>query len=229
MGAQLGTANKVIIARLALTNVGAESNLEAFNEDTAEAKAVRDWYDFCRLEALDDLDWGFARTRRLLALDSEDPPQESSSNIWGYRYQYPENCVRARRLQNPWNPPTDAFPFEIELNSNEQKTILTDIQNATLVYTKNITNAGLFTPRFVTALSYLLASRIAFTLTGKSEIADANYKYWEVHKRKAEANEANELVDAPAPDADWIEEREGIISPVGAMRTTVTTYPDASN
>ena len=224
----LGNTSEAFIARMALVHVGAETNIESLNEDTPEAAAIRTWYDFCRLEALENFDWSFARKRRLGSLDGQDPPQEDGSNIWGYRYQYPEDAIVLRKIQHPWSPPDEFFPFEVETNDAEQKTILTDIQDATFVYTFDVVNPGRFTPLFTVALSHLLASRIAFTLTGKRHIGVDNFNLYTRYKKEAEASNANESKLAPPPDADWIRAREGTTLPIGE-RTTLTTFPDGNN
>ena len=217
--------SKVKIGNMALSHIGASSSIESFSEETAAAQAVDLWYDFSRLQILEAYDWGFARKRQALALDSEAAPE----GVWGFRYQYPADAVSIREICNPLGPDADAIPFEIELSSDGlRKTILTDVEDATVIYTKDLETTSLYTAFFVEALSYLLAHHIAYTITGKRTIRQEMLEIYNQYIQLAPAQNANERVDRPKRNAPWIRARDaGTLSVTGT--TTIGQLADADN
>ena len=210
------------IANMALGHVGTRSNIESLaDEVSTEANACRLWYDYSRVQTLEAFDWNFARVRAVLTTHGEDPPD----GVWGFRYVYPGDCVSARKLENPtgtvagqtgvwvsnFSTPAirgDAIAFEIELNSaGTQKTILTDLSDATLVYTFEQKSMNLWSPLGIEALALALASHIAFTLTGKIKLSQNLALTFQYMMLLAPANNANEMVDKPPRDSDWVRGR----------------------
>ena len=202
---------------MALDNLGAKSTIESFEEASAEARTIRLWYDQSRLTVLEAYPWSFATKRLALTEHSEDPP----TNIWAYRYQYPADCVKARSLQMPqWTVggivtevpafliQPDAIPFDIEMDSTGAfQTILTNLQDAILVYTFDQTNPQHFDRQFVIALSYMLAFNIAIKVTGRKAVKDDMAVYYKQALMEAAAANLNEKVEPPAREADSIRAR----------------------
>lgn len=208
----------VDIGNMALTNIASRHTIESLTESTKEANLVNIWYDISRKATLEALDWGFARKRQALATHTEDPP----SGEWQYRYQYPADCLKARRLENPvivnqsivrgvplQLVEPDAIPFEIEMagTSFQEKTILTDLAEATLVYTFDQDITDTFSSTFSRCLSFELSSRIAMALTGKLVIQEKMLEYWRLYLAIASQTDANEQVSRPPRDADHIRGR----------------------
>ena len=199
------------IANMALSHIGAKPTIESFTEKSAEAEQVNIWYDYSRLQVLEASDWNFARKRRTMALHGDTISETASdplAGVWKFRYQYPDDCVAARKVQNPNAPPKDAIPFDIETSlDGEQKTILTDAEDAVLVYTWDLANTDMFSPLFTLALSHLLAHEIAFSLTGKRKIKIDELTIYNRVLNEAKSMIANESVEPPPRDADWIRAR----------------------
>lgn len=196
------SVSSVGIANMALSHVGARAKIQTLTENSAEAKQCNIWYDFSRTQALEAYDWAFARKRLTLALDGDAAPDE-----WSFRYQYPADCVAFRRIWNPNGPDDDAIPFAVETNSNQARTILTNLDSAVGVYTFDLSSTVMFTPFFVEALSHLLAHHIAFSLTGKLDIKNQEMQIFNAMIRQAGAANANEAVDPPPRDAEWVRGR----------------------
>ncbi|MCH8816091.1 MAG: hypothetical protein IH957_13565 [Chloroflexi bacterium] len=198
------------IANMALSHLGKDT-IENRTEQTPEGEQVRIWYDYSRRMVLEVYDWNFARGRLTAALHGDtisETATDPMAGVWGYRYQYPNDCVMMRKIQNPSAPPADAIPFEVELNLDRtQRSILTDQEDAVLVYTADIENTDLFSGLFVLAFSHLLASHMAFALTGKVKIADGQMNKFRGVLPAATAASANEAVSAPPRDVDWIRDR----------------------
>ncbi len=208
------------IANMALSHVGARSTIENLSEESAEAKQAILWYDYSRIQALEFFNWSFARKRLALTTHSEAAPE----GVWGFRYQYPADCVVARELENPASgrfssgivrlPSSfvevrgDAIPFSVEMASTgDNKTVLTDLDEATLIYTFDQQDVGLFSGLFVEMLSHLLAHHIAFALTGKRSIAVDELQKFQGLLQQAPAVDANEQVAQPPRDAEWVRGR----------------------
>jgi hypothetical protein len=156
------------------------------------------------LQALEDHNWNFARKRVTLATHSEDPPE----NQWTYRYEYPSDCVKARLIANPLGWSDDAVPFEVETTADgAEKTILTDMAEAVLVYTFDQTNPVMFSSRFIDALSWRIAYHLAFPLTGKQEIETKAMQVYNAIIRQATGSNAGEGHERGPREAESIRAR----------------------
>lgn len=199
----MAVLSAVDIANLALSHVGQEGSIESLSEESAEAKECNRWYDQARREALGVHDWSFARKRQVLTLHGDDAPQP-----WAYRYQYPADCVRFRLISNPAGVDEDAVPFEIEMSEDgTQKTILTDMNTATGVYTFDQLAPGVYTEFFVDLLALSLARRIAVPLTAKDSVFQRVNKWYNRARLVAPAQDENERVDRKPREAEHIRAR----------------------
>ena len=220
-----------LIANMALTHVGAENDIEELLEETVEAKACNTWYGFSLLQTLEAYDWSFARRRAVLTLHGDTistTAQQPLAGVWGFRYVYPADCVVLRKMQHPNAPPDNALPFEIELSlDGNEKTIVTNVENAVAVFTFNQTAANLYTPGFVLALSYALAVNIAYTLTAKITVSKEMERRFGIAIGHAAANMLNEAVEKPPRDAAWIRDRTG--AGTGTVGQDWRPFADGSN
>lgn len=188
--------SQVAICNLALGHIGDRGRIEALTENGVQSRECLRWYDLSLQEALEAFDWSFARRRIALAVHSDDPPAE-----WAFRYALPADCLKARRLVNPAGPKANAVPYELELSDDgTQRTLLTNLEDAVLVYTRVQNDPLLYSTQFVLALSHTLASHIALALTGKTAIAEQQMKLAYARTFEAAGSNANEEVpDEPRP------------------------------
>ena len=207
------SVSEVSICNMALSKIGASSSIESLTEDSSEAKECNLWYTFSRKQALASNDWSFARRRLTLATHGDDPP----NGVWGYRYQYPSDCIQFRKIESPvsgagvWSPEekrlvadADAIPFSIELDEDQDsKSILSNLDNAIGVYTMNLTEVTLFSEFFVTALSTAIAVNVAYALTKKSKLEDKMAQRFQQLILVAQAVDGNEQVEPPPREASW--------------------------
>ncbi len=205
----------VMICNMALSHVG-KGKIESLDEASAGARECKLWYDIARRTCLEAHDWNFARKRLAGALHSDAP-----AGTWAFRYQYPSDCIALREIVNPLggNEPImapdgyrqyapDPIPFAIEVSSDgSARTILTNMDQAVLVYTFNQLSTATFNSLFVDLLSYQLAHKIAFALTGKATLKDRMLENYAGLLRTAPIVNANEGMMAPPKDADWIRGR----------------------
>ena len=194
------------IINMALSHLGKDP-IENRSEQSAEGKQSRIWYDYSRQMVLEAYDWNFARKRRTTALHGDTISETASdpmAGVWAYRYQYPDDSLAVRKIQNPNAPPDDATPFEVETNlDGTEKTVLTDMENAVIVYTWDLENTDMSSSLFVLAFSHLLAHHMAFALTGKRSIKSDELKIYQGVLPGAAAASANEAVKPPPRKAPW--------------------------
>jgi hypothetical protein len=207
------SVSEVSICNMALSKIGASSNIESLTESSAEAKECNLWYTFSRRQALASNNWSFARRRLTLATHGDDPPD----GVWGYRYQYPSDCLQFRKIESPvsgtgaWSPEekrlvadADAIPFSIELDDNQDsKSILTNLDNAIGVYTMDLTEVTLFSEFFVTTLATAIAVNIAYALTKKSKLEDKMAQRFQQLVVAAQAVDGNEQMEPPPREVSW--------------------------
>jgi len=152
------------ICNLALSHVGSSTVLQSMNETFKEAQQCKLHYDQCRRETLQRLDWSFARRTVGLSLQGQAP------STWRFSYAYPDGCLKLLRVYTPElfeRRGSPLPPYNLAVSANgEQRNIWSDQENAVAEFTADVTAVSIFDGQFVTALSYLLASRIAPALVG---------------------------------------------------------------
>ena len=207
------SVSEVSICNMALSKIGASSSIESLTEGSAEANECNLWYTFSRRQTLQATDWGFARRRITLATHGDDPP----SGVWGYRYQYPSDCLTMRKIESPvsgvgvWSPEekrlvadADAIPFSVELDDNQDtKSILSNLDNAIAVYTMDLVEVTLFSEMFVTTLATAIAANIAYALTKKTKLEEKMALRFQQIIMAAGAVDGNEQMEPPPREASW--------------------------
>ena len=216
--------SKVKIANMALSNIGTKSTIESLTEDSSEAQQASLHYDYARAVALSAFPWSFATKRVTLATHAD-----ATTTDYSFRYQYPADCFVARELENPLGPDADPVPFAVEMSLNgTTKTILTNLNDAVLIYTFDQEITSLFTPYFVRTLSFMLGHLMAYALTGKQSVAADMWNQYRFMIGQASASDANERVAPPKREAPWIEERATRAR--SSTRIPITqVFPDGSN
>jgi hypothetical protein len=150
--------------------------------------------------------WNFARKRKVLTLHAEGPPEA----VWAFRYAYPDDCVKFREIENQIGPDADAHPFKVEMDSTgESKSILTNVKDACGIYTLDQKNPGVYSAYFVNLLSWVIASNIGFSLTGKQAVVDRALGNVFNLQVMAPALNSDEEVKTPPRDAEHIRYRNG--------------------
>jgi hypothetical protein len=197
----MAAASKIDICNMALSHLGSSQFIEDFypNDTSLEAVQATLWFDQARREVLEAFDWNFARKRGALSLHDEDAPDGQ----WSYRYTYPSDCLQARKIVNAVGRTADVVAFEIE-EFGDEVTILTDAEDAILIYTSDQDNNAVWSNRFTQALALLIAHYMAFALTGNLGTKEGMGQLYARAIRSATGSNASEgMADAPV-EADWI-------------------------
>ncbi len=189
--------SEVEICNQALDLVGAET-IVSLGEASAGARACQRLYPQARDALLSLHPWRFAASRQALALLAESPPAG-----WSLVYALPSDCLVARFLEAadglPAGPTTR---FEVRA-----ETLLTDLDQAVLIYTRRVETSGSFDPLFCESLSALLAVRLGAALRVDDALMREAQRAYQLALGQARAADANQASNRDQPEAEWIEAR----------------------
>jgi hypothetical protein len=148
-------ASDVQICNLGLAHLGNRGRVASIDpvDGSAEADYCASFFSLARNELLAMADWTFARKRVALALVTGP-----TTSRWEFAYSLPSDCLVPRRILTDI---TAADEQDSELYAIEGAVLMTNKEDAVLVYTRPIITAGSFSPSFVTAFGYLMAAYLA--------------------------------------------------------------------
>lgn len=222
-------ASEVDICNLALANLGDTATVSSINPPDASAQAQHcaRFYPAARNAMLELYNWNFA-VKRIALAEVANP-----STTWLYAYAAPAGEVNmisvlpADALDDyvASYPPPDSTdyppsyvpaqtplqiqtqPYTVEIDGNGNTIILTNVPNAVLRYSIIVTDASKFSPLFVVALGWLLASMLAGPLIkGDMGAAQAQrcLSMWKVFESEAEASDAGHGKINVQPVTPWM-------------------------
>ena len=194
----------VDICNLALLRLGTRSSISSFTEGSVEANACSQIYALVRDMLLASHNWGFATRRIGLAdLGTPLPP-------WGYRYAYPIDCLRVRAVL-PTDGTSAPSPFEVSGDQDQQgnsiKIILSNQDQAELLYTARVTSPDLFSPHFVEALSWMIAAELSTALCSDNTLSQYALQMAAQSIASSKANDANESPSKQDHLCEWVSVR----------------------
>lgn len=175
----------VKICNMALSHLGLP-RISSFDESTKAAQECDLLFENTRDATLRAFPWTFARkVTKLSELSDEDPPD------YEYAYAYPSDCLYALEfyMESGGRQPVWGVRAQTECPG---KMIVTDHEDATLIYTARIKDPAYFDPLFAKAFSYHLASELAIPLTKRPKIQEAMLTLYERVLASARAVDANE-------------------------------------
>lgn len=150
-------ASEIDICNLALARLGDSATVSSISppEGSAQAEHCKRFYPIARDALLELHDWHFATRRKVLAaISGEWAP-------WSYAYAPPADCLRVVAILPPESAETETQPFERELGPVGEAVILTNQEEAVARFVAKVTDTTRFSPLFVDALAWLLASHLA--------------------------------------------------------------------
>lgn len=193
------------LCNIALGLVGQRRTINNLLEATAEAQACAVLYGPARDEVLAEFPWTFA-TRRSTLAEIDDVERSG----WEYVYALPSDFLEPQYI---WTgarlPPIDLqIPFAIEMNDDGNGLLLvTDQEDAELIYTAKVTTVALFSPLFVKAVSWLLASELALMLPVKPQVAPLMLGRYRQCLLTAKAGDTRQGEPDVEPDSEFIRTR----------------------
>jgi hypothetical protein len=201
--------SKTVIANLALSHAGSSKEIADFeepSEKSQEAKACRRFFSQVQDELLRGFVWPFATKIRSLSLVEEDPNEE-----WAFSYQYPSDCLFARRILSGTRNETrqTRVPYRI-VQGDTGLLLYTDAEDATLEYTLRSEDVLRWPPDFVQAFAFRLAAYIMPRVTGGDpfKLTDRALGLYERSVMAAKAAAVNEQAYEEPPESEFIRGRE---------------------
>ena len=210
-------ADPVSICNMALAHLGDTASIATLDapDNEPQAKMCAIFYPQSVLAVLDMHDWSFAAKRRSLTELADEDSYE-----WLHVFQIPSDCLhvislREARARNPYGLPQNfAFGGDLLFSSVTFSVIgdrlYTDVEVPELFYISSETKPNRFSPAFVTALSYYLASLVAGArIKGKEGAQLAQNMQQEFAKALsiAKTRDAFQRKDAIRYTPTWIQRR----------------------
>ena len=193
----------VAVCNMALSHVGSSTVIESLTENSKAAKSCKRWFRAARISTLEAYNWSFARKSEALATHSVDAP----TNRWAYRYQWPSDCVAPRFIENPAGRDANAVPFDSENAGDGTKSIVTDLDDAVLIYTFDLENIVSFSMHGILMLSYQLGAFINYEMNGKPETRTWLQKMFNEMAVVAPTTDSASYIPDEERDASWIRDR----------------------
>lgn len=152
-------ASEVEVCNLALSHLGDRATVASIDppEGSAQAEHCARYYPIARDSLLEMARPGFATRRAALAALVDVP------DAWQFAYTRPADALAIVAVVAPEQ--TDDFgdpsPFVCELDANGDGVIYTNVEQAQVRYIARVEDTSRFSPLFVIALSWHLASMLA--------------------------------------------------------------------
>jgi hypothetical protein len=182
--------NPAQVCNLALAKIGAKMRIASLYDGSEAAKKSLDIYGQTRDHVLYAGDWDFCQ-RAIQAVLLKKAPTIPPNYIatpwttaypatpWAYSYAYPADCIKVRSIKRlpsffpnwdpryqRWSVDNDPGPQTVPGYAPPQKVILTQVPNAILVYTAQVTDPLQWNAAFLEVLTDALAEQLGPLLMG---------------------------------------------------------------
>jgi len=226
-------ASAVDICNLALSHLGDSATVTSIDppEGSAQAGHCKRFYPISRDALLEMHSWGFATRRAVLALTAEEMDQ------WAYVYVRPNKALKilavlaneaasdyvvpvegvsVDQYGSPYGPAAAAHstyapqPFHEETLSDGTRVICTNQDEAMARYIVSVTDTTKFSPLFIEALGWLLASKLAGPLLKGKTARDETkrcYQFFLSALAEARASDAQSRDIRPTHVVPWMNGR----------------------
>ncbi len=197
------------LCNVALLRVGQRQlieDLEDLDDDTAEAEACRALFPHARDLVLESFPWQFATRRAALAVLTG-----AERDGWDFVYAAPAGMAAPQFI---WagivNPPPEGRPaWEMEDGDGDTTgpIILTDTEDAVLVYTTNALTIARYPRNVQDVIAWKLAAELAGSLLLKPAVQERMEAKYERRLAQVAAQELNRRQKPPPLDAEHIRVR----------------------
>lgn len=197
-------ASEVDVCNLALARLGDNATVASIDppEGSAQAEHCARFYAIARDSLLEMHAWKFA-TRRVQLAKLTVPSWD-----WSFAYAEPAGTLKLLGVLSATASNDDETqPYEVESDTNGTAIILTNQEDASLRFVARVTDTTKFSPLFVDALAWLLASYLAGpVLKGDAGAAAAksSYQHFLVALSQAKTSDANQRKVRPEHTPAWI-------------------------
>ena len=205
-------ANKTTTGNLALGHLGFGTEISNLDTDKSEeATALRRFHDTALEITLRDYNWSFAEAWVQLAL-VEEFDDTSAVKEWKYSFRYPSDALKLRKIWSGIR--NDSLQAKVRYriaSDNAGRLIYTDLEEPSLVYTRNVTDYSLFPPDFIMAFSLRWALYVPNRLLAGDpfRIKQDLFAQYQIELSNARANDAMEQVPDEQIQSEFMRERMG--------------------
>ena len=193
-------ASAVNICNLALAHLGERPNVSSIAppEGSSHAEKCAQFYPIARDVALEMRNWPFALKRVALTEVTND------SYAYQFKYALPADCIRPVSVFIPGfsDENTDTADFMVEGTA-----LYTNAETASLRYLFRQTDTGKFSPLFVNALSWLLASYLAGSICEDKQVKNWAYDMFNRELGLGAQSSANGTQTTQSHVAPWMKNR----------------------
>lgn len=209
--------SKVDLANAALVDLAQDIPIASFSEATKHARLFNRSFDRIRDLVLGEHAWPFAMTSVALALQVQSPLPG-----WTYRYTYPSDCLNALAVTDengirggmalassgsesqPWLVWRNGQQAFAVVHGTQDTSIVTDLEEAYLIYIARVDDVGRYPPKFAEALVKRLAWQLAPAIMGELGFKAQRQLRENYEMARAEAiahayNEARETIEFTTP------------------------------
>lgn len=190
------------VCNVALARIGHTQFIEALNDTTVVSKTCKALFAFNRDQLLQSRPWPFATLRKALTV----APATEIRTGWAYVYTLPPDCIAPRYIYPGIESPGKGqeIPFRIESSRDLQaRVLLTNYEDAELVYTARITEPPRWDSLFAEALAMKLASDLAFGLAKKPVLGRELLIAYHQALAQAHASAANQNTPSAQPYSEF--------------------------
>lgn len=215
----LVASSDIDICNIALSRIGDRATVSSIDppEGSAQADHCARFYPLARDFALSARAWSFNTIRT-----SNDPIYVNPQPGWRFAYAKPNDCLKVLAVVDGqtayWWKQSSQVPFLLETDDlTGAEIILTDLENAVIVYQRRITDSNVFPPQFVSALAWLLASYIAGPIVKGEAGRKAAVTCYQAY--------STEIAAASVTNAAQSSRKQGYTPPSMAARGFSSLYP----
>ena len=199
----------ISICNTALQRIGVTATIDSLDQRILEASVCNQVYEMTRKKVLTETPFPFSRKFALLALSGSTPLK------WKFRYVYPNDCLQIRsifpNIGSGYDPITlrrvakeYKHPYELAVDDGDEMTILTDIEDAIIEYSIDISNPKRFNTAFESMLAWAIAGEIALPLSRDVKYAQNAFSMYEKEKNEAHAAALNEESNEPPQESEFV-------------------------
>lgn len=188
------------IVNIALSRLGITATVTTLSTDTIEQAVQANLiYATTRDALLAEYPWRFARKSAALTEKTTETHIE-----WEYVYDYPTTCLRVLRLYAEGQEFDDTHEdyevysssVTVEETTSDVKRIGTNVEDAYIDYTAQVTDPDLFSLGFVDCLAWRLAAELAVPL---ARDFDKRNELYRVYTQTLDAARASDMSEAHRP------------------------------
>lgn len=203
----------------ALSECGARAIVAATTEQSKEAQVCSIHYDNLRTSILRSAPWSSARMQASLTLVEDYSASPATNQYpWLFGYTYPSDCLKMRYVLDGtpvvngqaipgWSPRRQNRFLPALDPTGTSKVLLSNVQNAIGVYTKDIQDVTLWDSGLWDAVVAALCAKIVIPLTGNVQMKGTFEQLAGRAILEARAQDGNEAMPSIDHTPDWISTR----------------------